>query len=116
MPAGVLDRISAMAAHQPQQPVDLAHLGPRQRMLEHGGGVGAHMWAVGGGLAPGELVGKRIAARADAHSVKLYWRGELIKVHPRVAHTRRKVSIRCLAVMRFCPLKMSACPTLAPML
>jgi hypothetical protein len=38
---------------------------------------------------PGELVGKRIAARADAHSVKLYWRGELIKVHPRVAPGRR---------------------------
>ena len=31
---------------------------------------------------PGNLVGRRIDARADAHSVKLYWRGELIKVHP----------------------------------
>jgi transposase len=38
---------------------------------------------------PGELIGKRIAARADAHAVKLYWRGELIKVHPRVAPGRR---------------------------
>jgi hypothetical protein len=38
---------------------------------------------------PGELVGKRIEARADAHSVKLYWRGELIKVHPVVAPGRR---------------------------
>lgn len=38
---------------------------------------------------PGELIGKRISARADAHSVKLYWRGELIKVHPRVAPGRR---------------------------
>ena len=38
---------------------------------------------------PGELIGKRIDARADAHSVKLYWRGELIKVHPRVAPGRR---------------------------
>lgn len=38
---------------------------------------------------PGELVGKRIEARADAHSVKLYWRGELIKVHPVMAPGRR---------------------------
>jgi transposase len=38
---------------------------------------------------PGELVGKRIEARADVHSVKLYWRGELIKVHPRMAPGRR---------------------------
>lgn len=38
---------------------------------------------------PGELIGKRIDARADAHSVKLYWRGELIKVHPVVAPGRR---------------------------
>ena len=30
--AGIVDRISAVAAHQPQQPVNLAHLGPRQRM------------------------------------------------------------------------------------
>ena len=29
---------------------------------------------------PGELIGKRIDARADAQIVKLYWRGELIKV------------------------------------
>jgi hypothetical protein len=38
---------------------------------------------------PGELVGKRIDARADAHAVKLYWRGELIKVHPVMAPGRR---------------------------
>jgi transposase len=38
---------------------------------------------------PGELVGKHIDARADAHSVKLYWRGELIKVHPVMAPGRR---------------------------
>jgi transposase len=38
---------------------------------------------------PGELLGKRIDARADAHSVKLYWRGELIKVHPLMAPGRR---------------------------
>ena len=38
---------------------------------------------------PGELVGKRLDARVDAHTVKLYWRGELIKVHPVVAPGRR---------------------------
>jgi transposase len=38
---------------------------------------------------PGELIGKRIDARADTHSVKLYWRGELIKVHPVMAPGRR---------------------------
>jgi transposase len=38
---------------------------------------------------PGELIGQRLTARADAHAVKLYWRGQLIKVHPRVAPGRR---------------------------
>jgi hypothetical protein len=38
---------------------------------------------------PGELVGQRLTARVDAHTVKLYWRGELIKVHPVVAPGRR---------------------------
>jgi transposase len=38
---------------------------------------------------PGDLVGKRIDARADSASVKLYWRGELIKVHPLMAPGRR---------------------------
>ena len=39
---------------------------------------------------PGELVGRRLDARADAHTVKLYWRGELIKIHPVVAAGRRQ--------------------------
>ena len=39
---------------------------------------------------PGELVGRRLDARVDAHTVKLYWRGELIKVHPVVAPGRRQ--------------------------
>jgi transposase len=38
---------------------------------------------------PGELVGRRLYARVDARTVKLYWRGELIKVHPVVAPGRR---------------------------
>jgi hypothetical protein len=32
---------------------------------------------------PGELIGTRIQARADASTVKLYHRGQLLKVHPR---------------------------------
>jgi transposase len=32
---------------------------------------------------PGHLIGRRIEARADAQLVKLFWRGALIKVHPR---------------------------------
>jgi transposase len=31
---------------------------------------------------PGDLVGRQIRARADGTTVKLYWRGQLIKVHP----------------------------------
>jgi transposase len=38
---------------------------------------------------PGDLVGCRLDARVDAHTVKLYWRGQLIKVHPVVAPGRR---------------------------
>ncbi len=38
---------------------------------------------------PGELVGRRLDARVDARTVKLYWRGELIKVHPLVGPGRR---------------------------
>ena len=38
---------------------------------------------------PGELIGQRITARADVRTVKLYWRGQLIKVHPKVAPGRR---------------------------
>ena len=39
---------------------------------------------------PGELVGQRILARADGCTVKLYWRGQLIKVHPAVEPGRRR--------------------------
>jgi transposase len=38
---------------------------------------------------PGELIGRRLDARLDARTVKLYWRGELIKVHPVVGPGRR---------------------------
>jgi len=38
---------------------------------------------------PGELVGQTLSARADRTSVKLYARGQLIKVHPRVPAGKR---------------------------
>jgi transposase len=38
---------------------------------------------------PGDLVGQRLTARFDASTVKLYWRGELIKVHPVMLPGRR---------------------------
>lgn len=38
---------------------------------------------------PGELVGQRILARNDRTTVKLYWRGQLIKVHPHQAPGHR---------------------------
>jgi transposase len=38
---------------------------------------------------PGELVGQRLTARADARTMKLYWRGQLIKVHPLVGPGKR---------------------------
>ncbi|MFI6778856.1 IS21 family transposase [Nocardia sp. NPDC050412] len=39
---------------------------------------------------PGDLVGQRLSARVDSQTVKLYFRGELIKVHPRVGAGRRQ--------------------------
>ena len=38
---------------------------------------------------PGELIGVHIQARADAATVKLYHRGQLLKVHPRQEPGRR---------------------------
>lgn len=39
---------------------------------------------------PGELIGVRVAVRADSKLVKVFHRGELIKVHPRVAPGKRQ--------------------------
>ncbi|MET8875093.1 hypothetical protein [Nocardia sp. NPDC004604] len=39
---------------------------------------------------PGDLIGQRLTARVDSQTVKLYFRGELIKVHPRVGAGRRQ--------------------------
>lgn len=39
---------------------------------------------------PGELIGQRLVARADAQTVRLSHRGQLIKVHPRQEPGRRR--------------------------
>lgn len=39
---------------------------------------------------PGDLIGQRLTARVDAQTIKLYFRGELIKVHARVEAGRRQ--------------------------
>jgi len=39
--------------------------------------------------APHRLIGHRLEARRDSTTVKLYLRGELVKVHPRKAHGQR---------------------------
>ncbi len=38
---------------------------------------------------PGELIGQRVKVRADAKLIKVFHRGELIKVHPRVPPGKR---------------------------
>ncbi|MFI6369205.1 Mu transposase domain-containing protein [Nocardia sp. NPDC050630] len=39
---------------------------------------------------PGDLLGQRLTARVDSQTVKLYFRGELIKVDPKVGPGRRQ--------------------------
>lgn len=39
---------------------------------------------------PGELIGQRVKVRADAKLIKVFHRGELIKVHPRVPPGKRQ--------------------------
>ena len=62
--AGRVDGLVAVAADQSEQPVDLAHFGPGQRMIQQRGGVGANVWAVGGGAAVQAI---QIAQRVDGH-------------------------------------------------
>jgi len=38
---------------------------------------------------PGGLIGQEVAVRADAGLVKIFWRGALVKVHPRMGRGRR---------------------------
>ena len=42
--------------------------------------------------APHPLLGQRVRARADSRQVKLYFKGELVRVHPRMAPGRRSTN------------------------
>ena len=53
----------------------------RDRHIE----VGKALYSV-----PGELIGQHVSVRADSKLVKVFSRGELIKVHPRVAPGKRQ--------------------------
>ena len=39
---------------------------------------------------PGELIGQRVKVRADSKLIKVFYRGQLIKVHPRVPAGQRR--------------------------
>ena len=60
--AGRLDPLRSPLLDQPEQGVDLAHLGPGQRVVEQRGGVGADRRAVPGGQA---LEGVEVAQGVD---------------------------------------------------
>ncbi|MEV6324977.1 hypothetical protein AB0M45_27925 [Nocardia sp. NPDC051787] len=67
---GVIDGVGAVAAHQPEQPVDLPHLRPGQWMLEHRRRISTDMRAIGFCIAVVrdrlEQDRRRSVARADA--------------------------------------------------
>jgi len=42
--------------------------------------------------APGHLRGRILQARADSHLVKLYWHGQLVRTHPRMAPGKRSTN------------------------
>jgi transposase len=62
----------------PAMPYDLPIYAQPKVARDHHVEVAKALYSV-----PGHLIGRRIEARADAQLVKLFWRGALIKVHPR---------------------------------
>jgi hypothetical protein len=62
----------------PQLPYDLPVYVRPKVARDHHVEVAKALYSV-----PGHLIGHRIEARADAQLVKLFWRGALIKMHPR---------------------------------
>jgi hypothetical protein len=61
----------------PSYPTPKVH---RDRHIE----VGKAIYSV-----PGELIGQRVRVRADSKLIKIFHRGELIKIHPRVGPGQR---------------------------
>jgi transposase len=62
----------------PAMPYDLPIYAQPKVARDHHVEVAKALYSV-----PGHLIGRRIEARADAQLVKLFWKGALIKVHPR---------------------------------
>jgi len=64
----------------PAGPYDLPHYAKPKVHRDHHVEVAKAIYSV-----PGNLIGRHLDARADKDLVKLYWRGQLVKVHPRQA-------------------------------
>lgn len=64
----------------PTEPYDLPHYARPKVHRDHHVEVAKALYSV-----PGNLIGRHLEARADAQLVKLFFRGQLVKVHPRQA-------------------------------
>jgi transposase len=64
----------------PLAPYDLPHYATPKVHRDHHVEVAKALYSV-----PGNLIGKHLDARADKDLVRLYWRGTVVKVHPRQA-------------------------------
>ncbi len=64
----------------PIDPYDLPHYARPKVHRDHHVEVAKALYSV-----PGNLIGRTLEARADAQLVKLFFRGQLVKVHPRQA-------------------------------
>ena len=69
-----------MLAPVPLDPYDLPHYARPKVHRDHHVEVAKALYSV-----PGNLIGRTLEARADAQLVKLFFRGQLVKVHPRQA-------------------------------
>ena len=71
---------AAVLAPVPLAPYDLPHYATPKVARDHHVEVAKALYSV-----PGNLIGRHLDARADKELVKLYLRGQLVKVHPRQA-------------------------------
>ena len=68
----------------PSEPYDLPHYSRPKVHRDHHVEVAKALYSV-----PGNLIGSRVDARADRSLVRIFHRGQLVKVHPRMAPGRR---------------------------
>jgi hypothetical protein len=68
----------------PAEPYDLPLYSRPKVHRDHHVEIGRALYSV-----PGTLIGSRVDARADRCLVRIFYRGQLIKVHPRMAPGRR---------------------------